>query len=110
MKIAIHNTFKVSPIIRKDMLAKLSKKRNLALSELHHGVKARQCAFTLIELLVVIAIIAILAAILLPVLNRAKQKALAVDCLNNMKQLQTAYLMYVSDNEDRLPLNMLGGS
>ncbi|HEY1787415.1 MAG TPA: prepilin-type N-terminal cleavage/methylation domain-containing protein [Verrucomicrobiae bacterium] len=62
--------------------------------------------FTLIELLVVIAIIAILAAILMPVLNRAKMRAEATDCMNNKKQLITATLMYASDNQEFLPLNM----
>jgi prepilin-type N-terminal cleavage/methylation domain-containing protein len=55
--------------------------------------------FTLIELLVVIAIIAILAAILLPVLDRAKLRAQEATCLNSQKQLATAWLMYVDDNK-----------
>jgi len=62
-------------------------------------------AFTLAELLVVIAIIAILAAILFAVLDKARQRSQTTDCLNNMKQLQVCYRMYVDDNNDYLPPN-----
>lgn len=72
------------------------------------GIKvpgSRPQAFTLIELLVVIAIIAILASLLLPALSRAKQKGYAITCVNNAKQVSTAWVLYSTENADALALN-----
>jgi len=75
----------------------------------HDAVIARElaghAAFTLIELLVVIAIIAILAAILLPVMDQARQKAWQTSCLNNHKQLAMAWCIYKDDNKGNLVID-----
>src|SRR5262252_1239896 len=67
--------------------------------------RSKRSGFTLIELLVVIAIIAILAAILFPVFAQAREKARAISCLSNVKEIGLGMLMYVQDYDEKYPYN-----
>ena len=68
-----------------------------------HKGRSRRNSFTLIELLIVIAIIAILSSMLLPALNKAREKAQAISCTSNFKQFGTIFFLYTGDNQDNIP-------
>src|SRR5260370_39605211 len=70
-----------------------------------HPQKNDRGGFTLIELLVVIAVIAILAALLLPVLAKARDRAWRIQCINNQRQMSLAWAIYPGENRERLVLN-----
>ena len=80
------------------------------LSELPAASQRKRAAFTLVELLVVIALIAILIGILLPVLNRARESGNRIACMNNLKQIATAFLMYTQDNKGWFPKDATSGA
>ncbi len=84
----------------------MKSQKRLMVSRRQHG----QYGFTLIELLVVIAIIAILAAMLLPTLGRARELARGSQCMNNLKQIQTFALYYTNDNQAYFPQSLKPGT
>src|SRR4029078_9513951 len=79
------------------------KPRGFTLVELPAVSRRERAAFTLVELLVVIGIIALLVAMLLPAMNRARESARATQCMSNLKQINLAMLMFANANAGYLP-------
>jgi type II secretory pathway pseudopilin PulG len=71
----------------------------------YHAQKCKETAFTLLELLVVMGILLLLAALLLPALNKARERAATAQCLNHLRQLQLCWQMYADDFDDRVAVN-----
>jgi prepilin-type N-terminal cleavage/methylation domain-containing protein len=90
-------TLYLNPAIHKSLHMRASRK------PLRSGSKRFRQGFTLLELLIVVSILGILVGLLLPALNKARDKAHAVQCLNNTRQLQLAWLMYSDDFDGSLP-------
>ena len=88
----------------------MNRNKNRNLSFIFHlsSLRRKTASFTLIELLIVVAIIAILAGMLLPALNKARETARKIPCINNLKAFSSAFAMYFADNNDNIvPVNRL---
>ena len=107
-EIAKRNSFLIRPIVSAHRLAgRRRSRRSGTIARRSPSVRQRQ-AFTLIELLVVIAVIALLLAILIPVLRSAREQAQRVVCLSNLRQLTLAWILYADDNDGKIVYGGVG--
>ena len=97
----------ISPI--KENAPNRLQNESVAFAGFSSGVRNQKTGFTLIELVMVITLLAVITLLLLPLLAKARETTLTVQCLNNMKELQMSYHMYVLDNDGYLPLNFVAG-
>jgi prepilin-type processing-associated H-X9-DG protein len=106
MKLKTIRRRSVTPLVAQGPVAVLPKRDHVQING--HSIQGSLlAAFSLMELLMLISLIAILAALLLPALSRAKTRGQSISCLNNLRQMQLAWLNYTDDSDGVMPLNLI---